>query len=149
MTLYLLDVNVLQEMQPGGNPRVLAWRKGVDDSDLRISAVTLMERRQGRVATRKDLVAKGKSTAIVDAQIAALDAMAKEFADRTIAIDGRIAEQWSELLGAKRNNMLDMALAATARVHDLVVVTRNTKDFEGRGVRVLDPFVKTPAIRSV
>lgn len=36
-----------------------------------------------------------------------------------------------------------MALAATARVHGLVIVTRNVSDFTGRGVRILDPF-KSP-----
>lgn len=40
----------------------------------------------------------------------------------------------------------DLALAATARVYDLVLVTRNIKDFETRGVRLLDPF-RDPPVR--
>ena len=48
------------------------------------------------------------------------------------------------MLGAKNKDGWDMALAATARVHGLVLVTRNTKDFEGRGVRLLDPFRDRP-----
>jgi toxin FitB len=42
-----------------------------------------------------------------------------------------------------------MTLAATAKVHDLVVVTRNVKDFAGRGVRVLNRFNKSPKIERV
>jgi toxin FitB len=34
------------------------------------------------------------------------------------------------------------AIAATARVHGLTVVTRNVKDFELAGVQVLNPFVE-------
>jgi len=42
-----------------------------------------------------------------------------------------------------------MALAVTARVHDLVLVTRNGKDFVGRDVMVFDPFVKKPAAKRI
>jgi hypothetical protein len=42
-----------------------------------------------------------------------------------------------------------MTLAATAKDHDLVIVTRNVKHFIGRGVRVLDPFKKSPKIKKV
>jgi len=149
VTRYLLDVNVLQEMHPNGHADVVAWSKTVDDSDLWISAISLMERRTGRVAQRNDLTAKGRDTSAVDAHIGALDAFAKDFADRTIPIDSDVAKEWTNLLGAKRNNMLDMALVATARVHDLVVVTRNEKDFTGRGVKILNPFKKNPKIVTV
>jgi predicted nucleic acid-binding protein len=42
-----------------------------------------------------------------------------------------------------------MALAATARVRDLVLVTRNVADFRGRNVRVLDPFKAAPTIMEI
>jgi hypothetical protein len=35
---------------------------------------------------------------------------------------------------------VDGLLAATALVHDLVLVTRNLRDVSGTGVRVLDPM---------
>lgn len=34
----------------------------------------------------------------------------------------------------------DSLIAATALVHGLTVVTRNTTDFEKAGVAILDPF---------
>jgi len=32
--------------------------------------------------------------------------------------------------------------AATAEVHDLILVTRNTRDFEGCNIQILNPFVE-------
>ncbi|MDP3749701.1 MAG: PIN domain-containing protein [Phenylobacterium sp.] len=82
-------------------------------------------------------------------QLAKLDAFEKSYDGRIIPIDGPVAAEWARLLGAKDKNQRDMAIAATARVHGLVIVTRNVKDFEGRGVRVLDPFKSPPEIRTV
>jgi hypothetical protein len=53
------------------------------------------------------------------------------------------------LLGEKDKHRDDMALAATARVHGFVLVTRNVADFAGRGVRVLDAFKACPSIIAV
>ncbi|WP_348785825.1 hypothetical protein [Mesorhizobium sp. KR9-304] len=74
----------------------------------------------------------------------AVAAAEKAFIDRIIPVDATIVEEWTRMLGAKNKDRWDMALAATARVHGLVLVTRNTKDFEGRGVRLLDPFRDPP-----
>lgn len=38
----------------------------------------------------------------------------------------------------------DSLIAATAAVHGLVVVTRNERDFDGTGVRVMNPWVEAP-----
>jgi predicted nucleic acid-binding protein len=140
VTLYLVDVHVLQQMKPGGDPAVLAWKSTVDDSDLRNSAFTTFEMRRGRVAERNRAMSKGQEAHEFDAKIAKLDAFIAEFADRLIPVDGETVIEWTELLGAKGNNAIDAALAATARVHNLVVVTQNEKDFVGRGVRLLNPF---------
>ena len=37
--------------------------------------------------------------------------------------------------------ILDKQIAATALIHDLTVVTRNSAHYEPTGVRVLNPFV--------
>lgn len=55
-------------------------------------------------------------------------------------IDAPVAAEWTRLLGGKSKDLWDLALAATARVHGFVLVTRNVKDFSGRGVRLLNPF---------
>ena len=75
-----------------------------------------------------------------------MDALSTDFADRIVPVDAAVAAEWARLLGGKDKARLDMALAATALVRGLVVVTRNVRDFRGRGVRVLDPFKAAPAV---
>ncbi len=47
---------------------------------------------------------------------------------------------WGRLRVPQYENTLDKQIAATALTHDLTLVTRNTVDFEGTGVRILNPF---------
>lgn len=141
MTAYLLDENVIRELGPRGNANVRKWVATVDDVDLRLSVATLFEKRRGaEMLKRRD---PDRAAALLGAIVA----LEKAYADRIIAVDEAVVEQWTRLLGGKNKDRWDLALAATARVHDLVLVTRNTKDFEGRGVRLLNPF-RDPPIRS-
>lgn len=71
------------------------------------------------------------------------------YRDRIIPIDREIAAEWGRLVGAKAKHNDDMALAATARVRKLILVTRNIADFQGRNVEVLDPFKKPARITTV
>ena len=82
-------------------------------------------------------------------QIAALDALEASYGPRLVPIDGPVVAEWTRLLGAKNKNQPDRALAATARVHGFVLVTRNVEDLRGCGVRVLDPFRPEPTIETV
>lgn len=62
------------------------------------------------------------------------------FADRVLPVDDRVAEQWGRLSAAAPRKTVDSLIAATAHVHALTVVTRNTRDFEGCDVPLLDPW---------
>ncbi|CAN7219368.1 type II toxin-antitoxin system VapC family toxin [Rhizobium leguminosarum] len=136
MTGYLLDENVLREFSPRGNANVRKWIAGVDDAELRLSVATLFEKRRGaEMLKRRD---PERAAAIIRG-IANLE---KAFADRILPVDATVVEEWTRLLGAKNKDRWDLALAATARVHRLVLVTRNIKDFEGRGTRL--PFTDPP-----
>ncbi len=111
-----------------------AWLKSVDDTDLVISALTVREIAKGVVKLRKT---KPDTAAALAANVAAIfDA----FDGRILPIDREVASVWGEALGESEKHVDDAGLAATARVHDLIVVTRNVKDFDGRGVKVIDPF---------
>ncbi len=111
-----------------------AWLKSVDDTDLVISALTVREIAKGVVKLRKT---KPDTAAALAANIAAIFAA---FDGRILPIDREVASVWGEALGESEKHVDDAGLAATARVHDLIVVTRNVKDFDGRGVKVIDPF---------
>ena len=62
------------------------------------------------------------------------------YEDRLICVDGEIAEEWGRLRAARPAPVVDAMIAATARVHDLTLVTRNVRDFSKLRVRVLNPF---------
>ena len=66
------------------------------------------------------------------------------FADRIVQIDGRVAEEWGRLNAVATRGTLDGLIAATARIHALTVVTRNTGDFDGCGVPLLNPWEPRP-----
>ena len=55
-------------------------------------------------------------------------------------MDGRLFREWARLMAGRTNVLVDAMLAATARIHRLTVVTRNTRDFKLFEVPVFDPF---------
>ncbi len=132
---YLLDTNVLRELgKTSPHNNVAAWLKSVDDADLAISALTVREIAKGVAKLRKT---KPETAAVLDAAVSAIfDA----FEGRILPINRLVAAAWGEARGESDKHVDDAGLAATARVHGLVVVTRNVKDFDGRGVTLLDPF---------
>jgi predicted nucleic acid-binding protein len=72
-----------------------------------------------------------------------VQAWANEIEDadlRILEVDACIAEEWGRLNAAAPRNTVDSLIAATARVHVLTVVTRNTPDFEGCDVQLLNPW---------
>jgi predicted nucleic acid-binding protein len=143
VTIYLLDENVLRELCPGGNAHVRAWYASVADADLRISVMTLFEKRRGWERRRRS------SPVLAAARLAEIAALEAAYGDRVIPIDLAVTAEWARLLGAKDKNQRDRALAATARVHDFVLVTRDVDDFRGCSVRVLNPFNTEPVIERV
>jgi predicted nucleic acid-binding protein len=140
VTLYLLDANVLREFRPRGHRNVRNWLATVDDAALRVSVMTLLEMRRGWEAKKQHDPAHAAEG------LERLFAFETAFKDRIIPIDARIAAEWARLIGQKDKHRDDMALAATARVRRLVLVTRNLADFRGRGVRVVDPFKAKPEV---
>lgn len=143
MTLYLLDENVLRELKHGGNKNVHQWIATVDDTDLRLSVATLFEKRRGAEALMKRDPERARR--ILDG----IEMLEKLFSDRIIPIDGPVVAEWTRLLGNKNKDRWDLALAATARVHGLIIVTRNVSDFTGRGVRILNPFKSPPEVLNI
>lgn len=71
------------------------------------------------------------------------------YGSRIVPIDGPVAAEWARLLGAKDENQRARALAATARIHGFILVTRNVADVRGCDVNVLDPFAAEPQVQRV
>jgi toxin FitB len=69
-----------------------------------------------------------------------LIAVLETYGDRVLDLDGDAAQIWGRLRVPNPHNAIDKQIAAIALLHDLTVVTRNTDDFAGCGVRLLNPF---------
>lgn len=132
--MYLLDTNVVSELRkarPHG--AVLAWLASVEDRDLHLSALTLGELQAGALLTRELDPLKA---AEIEAWI---DQIAQTW--NVLPLDTAVCRQWARLFHRKSDELLeDAMIAATAQVHNLVIVTRNTRDFETLGVPTFDPF---------
>lgn len=131
---FLLDTNVVSEIRRSRDQHVRAWIEDVQDADLYLSVLTLGEIRKGIELLR------GRDPAQAEVFANWLAELHARFADRILAIDARVAEEWGRLNAAASRNTVDSLIAATARVHGLAVVTRNTSDFDGCGVPLLNPW---------
>ena len=138
---FLLDTNVFREIgKTSPHANVATWLDKVDDSDLAISVLTVREVRKGivRLKAAKPSVANSVEDRVTEVFAA--------FSERILPVTREIADLWGELLGQSEKNIDDTGLAATARVHSLVLVTRNIRHVAGRGVATLDPFKTSPRI---
>jgi toxin FitB len=136
VTGYLLDTNVIAELRKGrrANPRVRAWLDQIDADQLFLSVLTIGEIRKGI-----DNIRRRDATAA-----ASLERWCRRlltgYADRILLVDTAVAEEWGRLQVPDPLPVIDSLLAATARVHGLVLATRNVKDVERTGVEIVNPF---------
>lgn len=133
---YLLDTNVLSELRrKAPNPAVLQWFTHRPASTLYLSVLTLGEIRKGVEAISE----VDRRQLLVDWLETELSAF---FIGRILSVDVAVADRWGRLVAAAGRPLpaIDSLLAATALEHDLVLVTRNTKDFESLGVSLINPW---------
>lgn len=136
--MYVLDTNVLSEFRRvTPNRNVLAWVASVPDHRIHLSVVVLGEIRRGaRLRSRTDARAGQKLDRWLDELI---DSYA--FGDRLLPVNLEDALMWGRITADhKQLPEADALIAAQALARDWTVVTRNTKDFERTGVRLLNPF---------
>jgi predicted nucleic acid-binding protein len=132
----LIDTNILAELRKGtrANARVRAWFEALDADDIALSVVTIGEIRRGIESIRRRDVPTAR---LLDRWLRRL---LRDHADRILDIDRRVAEEWGRLNVPDPVPVVDGLLAATARVHDLTLATRNVKDVVRTGIAVINPF---------
>ena len=135
---FLLDTNVISEprkRQP--NPNVVRWLKANSVGQMFISSITIAEISMGRY--------KATDKAVEEALTAWLEYRIKpRYAGQILPITSQIAEVWGQLFSSRSVTqesglVFDLFLAATAMVHDLSLVTRNTKHFDSLPIHIINP----------
>lgn len=136
---FLLDTNVLSEVRrPQPDRQVMDWLDQVDEDRVYLSVISIAEIARGvallDAGRRRDELASWLT-----------HDLPARFESRLLLIDERDALTWGRVMGeAKRAgrglSVMDGWIAAVAIVHDLVLVTRNIRDFEGFGIRLVDPW---------
>jgi toxin FitB len=137
---YLVDTNVLSELRRKvPNAGVVDWFSLRPPATLYLSVLTLGEIRKG-VETVDGQQRRHALTDWLETDLPAF------FTGRLLAIDQAVADRWGRLLASAGRPLpaIDSLLAATALVHDLVLVTRNVKDFAGLPVSTFNPWSASP-----
>lgn len=136
MPRYLLDtvtVSELRRREEKMHPGVRKWQ--ADIGDVWLSVITLNEIRYSmKKVERKDPV----FAALLAAWYATIIAQPRRF--RILDVNRAIAEQAAGIRAAHGTSFGDSLIAATARVHHLTLATRNTADFSGTGVSLVNPW---------
>lgn len=140
MTRWLLDTNVLSELlRERPEPAVLAWFASQPAEQLGVSTVVQAEMLSGAA-----LLPAGRRRSQLSAALRAM--FAEDFAGRLLPFDSRSAEAYAGLVAQRRAagrpiTQFDAQIAAVALAQGAGLVTRNTADFEGLGLVLLNPWI--------
>jgi predicted nucleic acid-binding protein len=141
MSGFLLDTNVISELAIAKpHPRVARWIEDTEETLLYLSVLTIGEIRKG-VTSLPQSARRIRLEAWLDH-----DLMLR-FSHRILPIDTMVADRWGRVAGsiAARKSplpVIDGLLAATALHHNLILVTRNTRDITATGAATFNPWIE-------
>ncbi len=136
---FLLDTNVVSEWtRPRPNPGVVEWLSQVDEDEVFLSVVTFAELRHGI-----ERLPAGARRRRLDEWLS--HDLPLRFEGRVVGVEGAIADEWGRLVARREArgrpiSAMDALIAATAQVHSLTLVTRNTADFQASVKSLLNPW---------
>jgi predicted nucleic acid-binding protein len=139
VSAFLLDTNVISELlKVKPEPKVTTWIDATDEELMFLSVLTLGEIRKGIV-----LLHRSARRTSLEAWLS--KDLPLRFSDRILNIDQEVADRWGQISGSASARgvnvpVIDGLLAATAIEHNLILVTRNTKDVAAAGVTLFNPW---------
>jgi hypothetical protein len=133
--MYLLDTNIVSELRkPKPHGAVLAWYRAQQFEQLFLPAVVFYELQAGIEITKRQDPRKAQELEFWIARLPAIF--------NVLAMDHQAARIAGRLMHNESSHLFeDAMIASIAITHDLVVVTRNTRDFSRFPVAVLNPFI--------
>jgi predicted nucleic acid-binding protein len=133
---YLIDTNIIFEIRKGRrcDPNVARWYEKNEDASLYLSVLVIGEIQSGIEKVRT------KDTAKANALEQWLITVDKAFGERILPVDRAVAHEWGRLKVHRSLPVVDGLLAATAKIHRMTLVTRNTADIADVDVSMLNPF---------
>jgi toxin FitB len=135
--MFLLDTNVISELRvpKRADINVLAWASSQPVAAQFLSSITVLELELGVLRMERKDAAQGAALRNwLDGQVL------PQFAGRVLAFDQSVALRCAKLHVPDPRAERDAVIAATALVHGMTVVTRNTDDFKLTGVPLLNPW---------
>lgn len=133
---FLLDTNILSETRKRiRNTGVTEWISNTPTERVHVSVLTIGEIGNGITQVRER--GDHAQAALFESW---LDDIVETYGPRIVPVTVDIALAWGEQSSRQPISAIDGLIAATANVHRWTVVTRNVKDFEPTGARVLNPF---------
>jgi hypothetical protein len=137
--VIVLDTNVVSELiRKNAAAQVVAWVDRHPGDQVFITAVTAAELLYG--VTR---LPDGRRKQALAANVR--DLIDEDFEDQVLPFSSESAHHYAEIVASRERlgksiSMADAQIAAICRQYDLVLGTRNAKDFADTGVRVLNPW---------
>ena len=137
---YLLDTCVISELvKPTPDTNVIDWINNTPSERLYLSVITIGEVRKGLTklpdSKRKDLLTNW------------LNSLLEDYDNRIYPINLTVTENWGIIQGKAEKKgtpmaSIDSLIAATAYTYNLVLVTRNVRDFEASNLPLRNPWVE-------
>ncbi len=139
--MYLLDTNVISELRKAKSGKadntVVAWANSVSAARLFISVITVLELEIGvLLVERRDPTQGALLRSWLNAHVL------PAFSDRILVVDTAVAQRCAKLHVPDSRSERDAIIAATALVHGMTMVTRNTDDFGHTGVNMINPWLR-------
>lgn len=136
---YLLDTNVISELiSKKPSLKVISFINSIDENDLYLSVITIGEIKSGIAKLEKSMKKEQLNLWLENELLF-------RFKNRIIDVDIDIMMKWGELNSylkkiGKPLPIMDSFIGATCKTKNLILVTRNEKDFKNIDIKIFNPF---------
>lgn len=136
--MIVLDTNIVSEPgRPSPDELAMAWLNGQDETSLYLATPTIAELAMGANRTLlRSNSAKYSSR---------LNQLVAEYSGRLLEFDLNAAFAYGRIVALRESKgrpilVIDAMIAAICLVHDATLATRNSRDFDGLDLRLVNPF---------